>query len=903
MDNKKEFQNLPDGMVLKEEVSLLKQELVAGRQREQRLLWILITLIAAVVIFLVLGGFWWDKAREVTAQSATAQAITQKGMQAAVNESVKEQIIAETQKTEAQKQAQIALSRQLSAQAQLLFTTDVSNQITAVLLAAESMRLHPSSDAAKIITGNKLAYPISHMTYLSYPNTYVNAVAFTPDSKYVASLGTYDNTARVWEVETGREIARMTHDLSVWSLAISPDGKYAVSGSDDDTARVWEITTGREVARMVHDGGGSVNYVAFSPNGKYVISSTGYNATLIWEAETGDEIARLKRDYSAPSVAFSPDGKYLIDNATKVSGNFTDREFIRITHDKTFSAISPDGKYAISRECNKQEASGACSHGSVLIWDVKSGEDVARLAHGGDISTVSFSPDNKYVLSGSNDTLRVWEISTGKEVVHMPHDNVAYATYSRDGNYILSGSWSGVVTVWDAKTGSDIVHINHCGPYAAFSPDGQYIASGCGSVARVWKIDADHEIARANHGNEVARMDHGHGIARVALSPDGRYIASGSVNSGWVDNIIRVWEIHTGNEISSMYQDQEIYSIAFSSDGKYLVAGSYDFTVRVWNVITGKENMHMTHDGFVYSTSFSPDGKYVASGSADHTARVWDVMTGKEISRMTHEGEVPIVAFSPDGKYVVSGGCDKLESTNTCLQGSVRVWEASTGKEISRMTHDYQILAIAFSPDGKYIVSSGDPTARVWEVSTGKEISRMTYESIVSFVAFSPDGKYAVSGGDTTRVWEADTGREIFRTMNAFPAEFSPDGRYLIAKEPNSNIVRIWDIKAKQEIIQMKHDSYVGFAAFSLDGKYAVSSEDSIIHMWLYRPEDLIADACSRATDNLTRNEWNQYIGDALLYQAICPGLPIESEPVFMPNTTPTLIPTTMPTFAPTTMP
>lgn len=904
MDNKKEFQKLPDGMASEEEINLLKQGLVTGQQREQRLRWTLIALIAVLVFFLVLCSFWWNKAREVTAQSATAQVVMQEDIQSIVNEAVREQIIAEVQKTDAQKQAQIALSRQLSAQAQLLFATDVSKQMTAVLLAAESMQLFPSADAAQIITQNNLAYPVSYMGPLGFSDG-VGIAGFSPDGKYVVSFGYHEDTVRVWDTVTGREVARVTHNYGAWTAKISPDGKYVVSGGGDSTARVWEIDTGKEISRMVH--GAIVWTVAFSPDGKYVISSSEDKTTRIWEAKTGKEIARLTREYNAPSVAFSPDGKYVIDNATKVSGDFTDHEFIRITHDKSFSAISPDGKYAVSWGCDKQKESGACGQGFLLVWDVKSGEDVIRMMHDGGISTVSFSPDSRYVLSGNDSTLRVWEINTGKEIVRMLQDYVASATFSRDGNYILSGSWNGVVTIWDAKTGKDIARVNHCGPSVAFSSDGQYFASGCGFGARVWKIDAEYEVASTNHGHEIAHMDHGHGIAHVALSSDGRYIASASVNNVWVDNIVRVWEIHTGNEISSMNHDKDISSIAFSSDGKYLVTGSYDFATRVWNVITGKEIMRMTHDGYVISVAFSPDGKYVASGSADHTARVWDVMTGKEISRMTHENDVPIVAFSPDGKYVVSGGCDKLELTNSCIHGSARVWEASTGKEIARMTHDYQISAIAFSPDGKYVVSSGDTTARVWEVSTGKEISRMTYEYVVSFVAFSPDGKYVVSGGDPTRVWEADTGREIFRTMNAFPAEFSPDGKYMIAKEPNSNIVRVWDIDAKQEIIQMRHDSYVGFAAFSLDGKYAVSSEGSIIHVWHYRPEDLIADACSRVTDNLTRKEWGQYISDALPYQAICPDLPIESEPILVPNTipdtTPTLIPTPMPTFAPTIIP
>jgi WD40 repeat protein len=97
----------------------------------------------------------------------------------------------------------------------------------------------------------------------------------------------------------------------------------------------------------------------------------------------------------------------------------------------------------------------------------------------------------------------------------------------------------------------------------------------------------------------------------------------------------------------------------------------------------------------------------VVSGSADYTIRVWEATTGKEIARMTHDSNVRAVTFSPDGNYIASGSSDN----------TVRVWDwrETTGKEITRMLHNDRLNSVAFSPDGKYVVSGAeDHIARIW---------------------------------------------------------------------------------------------------------------------------------------------------------------------------------------------
>lgn len=122
----------------------------------------------------------------------------------------------------------------------------------------------------------------------------------------------------------------------------------------------------------------------------------------------------------------------------------------------------------------------------------------------------------------------------------------------------------------------------------------------------------------------------------------------------------------------------------------------------------------------VVGVAFSPDGRYVASVSG-HTARVFQASSGKEVSRLTFESGVAaiVVAFSRDGHYVAAGSSG----------GTVRVFEAANGREVSRLAFSDDVNAVAFSPDGRYVAAgSADKTVRVFNAITGKEVSRLTFQ-------------------------------------------------------------------------------------------------------------------------------------------------------------------------------
>jgi WD40 repeat protein len=388
----------------------------------------------------------------------------------------------------AEQQNKLVLTRHLTAQAQSILLLEHEPQETALLLAIQSMRFHPSGEAAQILQQNELSYPVSRMTWPTYRAAWedkIYSISFSPNGKYVVSGGPY-HTARVWDAFTGEEISRITQDGFVASVAVSPDNKYVVSGGESKTVRVWDIVSGQEISSMTHDHGGRVSFVTFSPNGKYVASSASYDETIhLWDAKTGQEVSLMSHDDDACAFfAFSPDSKLL---------------------------VSSGGRDNTAR-----------------VWDTSTGEEISRMTHDSGVSSVAFSPDSKYVASGGDNTARVWEAVTGKEIARMTHDSYVYfVSFSPDGKYIASGGHDSTARVWKSQTGQEIARFIHNDfvSYIAFSPDGTYVLS---TERTGTTIQAITHVWNAKTGQEIFRMLHIGGKYSVSFSPDGKHIVSTS---------------------------------------------------------------------------------------------------------------------------------------------------------------------------------------------------------------------------------------------------------------------------------------------------------------------------------------------------------------------------------------
>jgi WD40 repeat protein/transcriptional regulator with XRE-family HTH domain len=493
-------------------------------------------------------------------------------------------------------------------------------------------------------------------------------------------------------------------------------------------------------------------------------------------------------------------------------------------------SFSPDGKYVLTGSYD----------GLARLFDAQAGQELRQFTAnetGRGVKAI-FSPDGQTIYAASNDsTVWRWNLKTGEVELHLSYDDAPIdIEISPNGKRLLIGSFEGTPKLLDAQTGATICQFTgHSGPVweLAFSPDSRYVAtSSLDKTARLWKTE-NCELLRTFSG-------HTDGVASVDFSPDGKNLATGS----W-DKTARLWDVETGQELRQFigHTCYLVRSVRFSPDGKYLLTGNCDKTARLWDVQTGLALYTFNgHTDQIWTVAFSDDGRYILTGGFDKTAWLWDLQKvyGEHPQFVGHTDSIWGVAISPDGRLLATGGAGP----------STRLWDIQTGQELHTFdTSD--VNSVAFSPDGRFLLTgAGDSSASLWDVQTREVVQSFVHDPInnasIMGVTFSSDGKYALTSGQDAhaRRWDVQTG-ELLTTYGPgtdnpggpdtlYGVAYSPDGQYVLTGGWDG-VMRLYDAKSGRELRQFTENGMGSIygVAFSPDSRLALSgSKDKIARVW-----------------------------------------------------------------------
>jgi WD40 repeat protein len=352
------------------------------------------------------------------------------------------------------------------------------------------------------------------------------SAAFSPDGDRIVTAGN-DESVRVWEVKTGREILLIkAHALAVTGVAFSPDGLRVISSSDDTTARIWSTVASGEVRRLIGHTQGLPG-ADFSPDGRRIATASSDRTARIWDTASGAQLQVLNGHTELIlSAEFSPDGKYVAtasDDRTARIWNAATGEQLKVLSGHALQVeganFSPDGRRIVTASYDK----------TGRIWDAQSGRELVKLqGHTGPMDWAVFSPDGRSVVSSSTDqTARIWDAASGRQTMLLSGHtaSVATAVFSPDGRSVLTASDDKTVRIWDAATGhlSRVLsgHEAHI-TSAAYSADGTRIVSSSNDkTARIWE---------AATGQQVKTLRHADSVNTAAFSPDGRLVVTATFN-------------------------------------------------------------------------------------------------------------------------------------------------------------------------------------------------------------------------------------------------------------------------------------------------------------------------------------------------------------------------------------
>ena len=608
-----------------------------------------------------------------------------------------------------------------------------------------------------------------------------------------------------------------------------------------------------------------------------------YGDPLPTDAITRLGTLRMHLNAQVPVVALSPDGT-LVAAGQKVWDTATGKEVFRIPPKLSMGmvvAFSADGQTLIAIEP---------ATASIFHFKLATGE-LVKQTKGEEDTTLNFSRPflsadrTKLALTDINYHFGLYDVVTGKRIFTVGKDYAfLQAAVSHDGKTVATCGSDKIVRIWDSTTGKETRQMS---PLASrdgwcfgiqFAPDDKRLAAiGWGGL-QVYDVATGKDtftISEANQG-------------RPAYSPDGKYLVFGRGMA------VSVCDADNGKEIRQFKAPlgTTVVQLAFSDDGKHLAFAGRDHTVGSWDFATGKLLLPALegHGSSVIAIALSADNKTLVSGSRDDgIAYIWDVRTGRLRHRLPgHFREVPAIAISPDGKLVATG-CGYPGPSESEKLEKIRLWAAATGTLIREFdAHPGGVFALAFSPDGKSLVSGGgDASAKLWEVATGKFLKERLLDhrkDFVKLVAFAADGKSAALGCGRGEgiVWKfegeqdhgfiashgsnaiayVENGKKLvvvetndscdvhtydltqknpsrqFATSKQYLglgcAAVSPDGSLVATCGDLAKEIRVWDTATGKPIVSLKgHSGNVTTLAFSADSKMLVSgSDDTTLLLW-----------------------------------------------------------------------
>jgi WD40 repeat protein len=603
--------------------------------------------------------------------------------------------------------------------------------------------------------------------------------------------GSNDRTAMLWALD-GRQLATFTHPLRpgnannpVSAVAFSPQEEYILTAAYDGLLRKWDFNGNLLEEWPGHQD--EVSSLAFAPGGLFFLSADKSGRVITWVNGTPTK-SITAHEASIFSVAFHPDGSEYVTasrDGTIRRWSYDSRPLgppIFLGEGPVYEAVySPNGAFILA----------ATSNNTALLLDSETGERIRSFTgHTNEVFAVAFSEDSQNVLTGCADnTIKIWDLDGYLLKTFFGHKQTIFALDFLPGtpNGFLSVSGDQTAKLWYYT--SFLVREQPLSwsmvSNAGFSSSARKIVVADVSGNSKWLLTT--ETAAESTSVPVKKR-----ALSSAFSPDGRRLLLGLAGGDAV-----LYDFSNQDTLRLRGHTDDVQSVAFTPEGD-LLTGSADRYVKRWSR-SGELLGSYMQPGKVYALAVSPtrpDGSYdIAVGTNDKTSYespTYTILSLQEDSskvadeiRQGFDDRVQSLAYSPDGEHLFIG----LDSSHL---GLLLPLEKPGGRPFGKMDdpielrgHQNVIQAVAFSPDGRYVLTgSADRSARLWD-RNGSQLQVFNAHDQVIAVGFS-------SSGDTIYTFSHQGVLQVWHSWKSFSrlyvAEFTP--AELLAEVPELRLSR-----------------------------------------------------------------------------------------------------------------
>ena len=649
-------------------------------------------------------------------------------------------IYALTQRSEAQEQADVARSEELSATANRLAAeagvlippaqAELDPEL-AVLLAAEAARLEPTDRAVNIL---RRALLVSHLRAV-LPEEGVTTASFSLDGERLL-VGTEDGTVAIHSGDGRTRLTTLDVGSGVTSAAFSPDGGRALTTEKDEPAKLWDLADGT----VEQSFGRAAATASLSPDGTLALTVEP-DAVRVWRVSDGSTVSTLRQPDQARQAAFSPDSARVVTvgpDLARVFDALSGRPVVAVDHgsEVTSASITPDGRLLVTTGTDSV----------ARLWSIAGGGRLLRAlqGHRGQITVGVVSPDGALLATtGTDGIARVWEVPSGRLLVELiGHANrVGGAAFSQDSRSVVTWDAGGLARVGNPRVAvPSALLAGHPDAVtaASFGAAGDIVlTTSADGRARLWRAGVDAELrpvatvpgpvtAASFGGNgdvvavsalealDVLKTSSGETLGKmpsvsahaVAMSRNGSSVAAASGDG------VSIWEVGDGS-LQSI--DEPATALAFSPDGD-LALGTDSGSIGIWTPDGNRVSLLDGSSGRVTSLGFDATGDRLAAGLEGGKLAVWRVDAEArlyEVAANRVATSVTSVAFSPDGKLIVTAGGEL----------TARVWNAATGRmSYALRAHSNTVRAAVFSPNGGWLLTTASGAAGIWDAATRQRL-------------------------------------------------------------------------------------------------------------------------------------------------------------------------------------